>query len=896
VPAAIRRLLVATIAFSVALFTLAHPVPIRAADTTWTVNSTADSGGPCSAICTLRSAIAAANASAGGDLIVFSIAPSGPKVINVGAGSVNPLPTVTGNDISIDGSTQPGGGARGITLRDVDGSGETGLTVDGDRVTIRGLSFTRWDSNGIYLRASAQNAVVQGNWIGTTTGTTDESQTGDAIRITQGGGHLIGGPNPGEGNLISGGNSDGIDIDTSSDNVVSGNIIGLTADGISRLANSGSGVRIVGASYRNRIGGLLPAERNVISANGSWGVYLTGVMSSGSCTGPQENVVQGNWVGPNVSGQLPPGTQVRSNGADNVYLRYCARNNLIGGAAQGARNVLSGSQHDGVEIDSLGGPGGLLGSCNNVVQGNYIGSDPTGMTPIPNHDDGVAIDNGSCSNQVGGLNPGEGNLIGGNYNDGVELSRPYSTNNSVLGNVIGLAADGSTPLRNSQHGVNIRYKADHNLVEGNVISANLLNGVYINQHLSWYNVIRNNKIGTNVAGTAARGNKMNGVQIFDGARYNLIEGNLIRGNTLDGINVERVAGSIYTTRFNVITRNSIRNNGGLGIDLLPADGPNANDGAWSDAYGNRGIDHPVITAATTVSARGTAPAFTTVEVFGAIVDAGETAGEGATYLGTVTASGSGAWCLSGFSTTAVSLTGTSTDSAANTSEFSPNLAVAGSVNVCAPPPPPPPPPSFEDTFTAPDGSAPTNWSVRRSAAGAGAGASIQGNALVFNVSLTDTQNGSWQYVQAREVPYLPDWSASTQVIGWQMSTAANTNQTSNMILTPTAVTTNATATPDALRLRVMNGQMHLFRAVGGVQTLLWSGPVPVTTDLRAFELRIDGTNVALSEGPIGGLAVRTSGIAHGLSWTSGHIFLNGSSNAVAPFAPRFDTVTAGPQP
>ena len=58
---------------------------------------------------------------------------------------------------------------------------------------------------------------------------------GDAIRITQGGGHLIGGPNPGEGNLISGGNSDGIDIETSSDDVVSGNIIGLTADGISRL-------------------------------------------------------------------------------------------------------------------------------------------------------------------------------------------------------------------------------------------------------------------------------------------------------------------------------------------------------------------------------------------------------------------------------------------------------------------------------------------------------------------------------------------------------------------------------------------------------------------------------------------------------------------------------------
>ena len=72
-------------------------------------------------------------------------------------------------------------------------------------------------------------------------------------------------------------------------------------------------MRIFGASYRNRIGGLLPAERNVISANGAWGVYFVGVMSSGSCTGPQENVVQGNWVGPNVSAAATghPGAQQR---------------------------------------------------------------------------------------------------------------------------------------------------------------------------------------------------------------------------------------------------------------------------------------------------------------------------------------------------------------------------------------------------------------------------------------------------------------------------------------------------------------------------------------------------------------------------------------------------------
>ena len=77
--------------------------------------------------------------------------------------------------------------------------------------------------------------------------------------------------------------------------------------------------------------------------------------------------------------------------------------------------------------------------------------------------------------------------------------------------------------------------------------------MYINQHLSWYNTIRGNKIGTNVAGTSPRGNKQHVASTSTTVPTSLIEDNLIRGNTLDGVSVERVPGSLYTTRYYTIS-------------------------------------------------------------------------------------------------------------------------------------------------------------------------------------------------------------------------------------------------------------------------------------------------------------------------------------------------------
>ena len=57
-----------------------------------------------------------------------------------------------------------------------------------------------------------------------------------------------------------------------------------------------------------------------------------------------------------------------NNGVDIVY---GAQNNTVGGTTAAARNVISGNLHEGVLI-------GFAGTANNVVEGNFIGTDATG--------------------------------------------------------------------------------------------------------------------------------------------------------------------------------------------------------------------------------------------------------------------------------------------------------------------------------------------------------------------------------------------------------------------------------------------------------------------------------------------------------------------------------------
>ena len=95
-----------------------------------------------------------------------------------------------------------------------------------------------------------------------------------------------------------------------------------------------------------------------------------------------------------------------------------------------------------------------------------------GTAAIPNAKDGVVIADGASDNLVGGETPGERNLISGNGEIGVNLSRSAgyagdgATANRVLGNYIGTDVTGTQAMGNGQFGVHIGFGAYDNVVGG----------------------------------------------------------------------------------------------------------------------------------------------------------------------------------------------------------------------------------------------------------------------------------------------------------------------------------------------------------------------------------------------------------------------------------------------
>src|SRR5262249_57201114 len=103
-------------------------------------------------------------------------------------------------------------------------------------------------------------------------------------------------------------------------------------------------------------------------------------------------------------------------------------NSTLPDAAEG------GSQPDDRGIDAENN----LGSPGDLIQGNYFGTDKTGMVALPNGNGVFASNN----NTIGGTQPGAGNVISGNVVFGLAVN----DNNQVAGNLIGTTATGMAAL------------------------------------------------------------------------------------------------------------------------------------------------------------------------------------------------------------------------------------------------------------------------------------------------------------------------------------------------------------------------------------------------------------------------------------------------------------------
>jgi hypothetical protein len=505
---------------------------------------------------------------------------------------------VLGNRIGTDiTGTQALGNDTGVAL-DRGASGNTiGGTAPGSANVISGNATA-----GVDFRFRTSANAVLGNRIGTDVTGTQALGNGTGVEIESGTANTIGGTVPGAGNVISGNGNhalgsnplgSGVEISGtgSSGNLVVGNLIGTDASGTSRLDNTVAGVRIVGGATGNTVGGAAAGAANVISGNS-----ISGVEISGRGTG--RNVVSGNFVGPDLTGHASL--------SDNtgVLIGDGAAGNTIGGTAPGSRNVVSGNVTgvdvkggdtsgnvvlgnlvgtdvtgtgflpnflygvliDGAVANTVGGTTpasrnvisatrhwglALFGASDNVVLGNFIGTDVTGTAALGN-DVGLIIENGSSHNTVGGTVPGAGNVMSGNLFDGLDITDAGTTGNVVMGNLIGTDVSGTMSLGNLDNGVSIGASA--NTVGGtaagaaNVISGNHGQGVAIGGSGTSGNAVLGNLIGIDITGTRALGNGIDGVHLDPGAAHNTVggpgAGNVISANGRYGVTVDGSSGNV----------------------------------------------------------------------------------------------------------------------------------------------------------------------------------------------------------------------------------------------------------------------------------------------------------------------------------------------------------------
>jgi len=170
--------------------------------------------------------------------------------------------------------------------------------------------------------------TVQGNFIGTdVTGTLPLGNTDRGVFMNASN-CLVGGTTVDARNVISA-NSRGVDLFSGSNNTVQGNFIGTDVTGTVVLSNPNVGVNTNGTS-NNVIGGLTATPGtppgNLISGNGTVGVWLGG-------SSAQANVIQGNIIGPDITGTQPLG--------NTFGIQIDGHDNMVGGTSAGEGNIIA---------------------------------------------------------------------------------------------------------------------------------------------------------------------------------------------------------------------------------------------------------------------------------------------------------------------------------------------------------------------------------------------------------------------------------------------------------------------------------------------------------------------------------------------------------------------------
>ena len=280
------------------------------------------------------------------------------------------------------------------------------------------------------------------------------------------------------------------------------------------------------------------------------------------------NVIRGNYIGLTAAGAAG----VQSVG---IEIDVPSPGNTIGGTTPADRNIISGS---GTNLQIF--------SNQNLVSGNFIGTDPTGSLALGGNR-GIGL-NSASSNTIGGASASSRNVISGNASQAIFIDGG-GNGNRILGNFIGPDRAGTTSVQlvgtdgitDAGTATEIGGAASG---EGNVISGNFTAVTLFGSDT----VVQGNLIGPNAAGTEAlpnsvqsrgillaalQGDPLSGTDILIGgsapSQRNVISGNneaaiLISAAFDRGALNSRIEGNLIGT--DVSGTSALGNQGGIRVD------------------------------------------------------------------------------------------------------------------------------------------------------------------------------------------------------------------------------------------------------------------------------------------------------------------------------------------
>lgn len=430
------------------------------------------------------------------------------------------LPALT-NKVTIDGTSAPTHVSGGAPVVELDCNGHAGLVFaagsDGSRLL--GLAVTQASGAGVTLDAGS--IALSGDYIGLDLSGNAAGNGGDGVLVSATSSNNLIGLNPNAdshviANVISGNAGSGISFHGSSGNTLVNNYIGTDPTGTTAIANGGNGVWFTAGSDGNTIGGTAFTDNS---------------------TGEQ-NDPTGNKGTTTPTFVVPP----------------------LG-------NLISGNAQNGVLIDN--------GSQNNVLNGNFIGTDHTGNAALGNTLDGVAIV-GSNGNALIGCTFVENpfvyyNVVSGNGKNGLRVTDSDQT--VVQANFFGAGANNSSIIANALDGILVNGTSTDTQVGGviplgNVSAGNGTNGIEVADTASFFTSF--NTFGGLLAFQGAAPNGNDGILITSTGGNQTLQTNVFSGNQNDGIEISGNAFGVTVDPDFAGTNTvgtAVLPNGGNGIEL-----------------------------------------------------------------------------------------------------------------------------------------------------------------------------------------------------------------------------------------------------------------------------------------------------------------------------------------